>query len=170
MIIFYIIVFFIIAQRLFELYIANKNEQWMRARGGFEIGSEHYKLFILLHVSFFISLLIETHSKYAIGEISFNIYFFLVFLLAQIGRMWCIVSLGRFWNTKIIVLPKVIHIKKGPYKYIKHPNYVIVFIELLVIPSMFGAYWTAIIFPILHLALLSVRIPSEERALGRRTQ
>src|SRR5699024_1373516 len=130
MIIFYVIVFFIIAQRLFELYIANKNEQWMIARGGFEIGSEHYKLFILLHVSFFISLLIENHSIYAIGEISFNIYFFLVFLLAQIGRMWCIVALGRFWNTKIIVLPNVLHIKKGPYKYIKHPNYVIVFIEL----------------------------------------
>ncbi len=83
-------------------------------------------------------------------------------------RVWCIVSLGKFWNTKIIVLPKVVMIKKGPYKYMKHPNYLIVFVELFTIPAMFGAYITAILFPILHLLLLTIRIPAEDRALGRR--
>src|SRR5699024_2776782 len=135
MINFYIIVLFIIGQRLTELYIANKNEQWMRERVGFEVGSEHYKLCILIHITFFIFfifLLIEVNSLFIGNGVVFNIYFFIIFLLAQVGRVWCIVSLGRFWNTKIIVMPKVILIKKGPYKYIKHPNYVIVFIELFV--------------------------------------
>jgi len=169
MITFSFIIIIIIAERLFELYIANRNEQWMRERGGIEKGSEHYKLFILLHTLFFISLIIEV-NKMNINEakVIFNVYFFILFLLAQIARVWCITSLGRFWNTKIIVLPKVVCIKKGPYKYVKHPNYIIVFVELFVIPAMFHAYITAIIFPALHLLLLMIRIPTEERALGRR--
>ncbi len=169
MIYFYLIILFIIGQRLTELYIASKNEQWMRERGGVELGKEHYKLFIFIHIAFFVCLIWEVQLLQFNKDYSFNIYFFIVFLMAQIGRVWCIVSLGKFWNTKIIVMPKVIHIKKGPYKYIKHPNYVIVFIELLVIPAMFGAYKTAILFPFLHLLLLTIRIPNEERALGRKT-
>lgn len=168
MIYFYIIIMFTIGQRFMELYIANKNEHWMRERGGFEVGNEHYKLFVFLHIIFFVFLMVEVNSMYLETGVTFNIYFFFVFLLAQIGRIWCILSLGRFWNTKIIVIPKVILIKKGPYKYMKHPNYVIVLMELFVIPSMFGAYKTAIVFPVLHLILLSIRIPSEDRALGRR--
>src|SRR5690625_363596 len=137
MTIFYVIIFFIIGQRLTELYIANKNEQWMRARGGIEVGNEHYKWFILLHVFFFLFLIIEVNYNFIHSQISFHVFFFILFFLAQVGRVWCILSLGRFWNTKIIVLPKVIFIKKGPYKYIKHPNYLIVLIELFVIPAMF---------------------------------
>jgi|SRR5690625_1412480 len=170
MIYFYIIILFIVAQRLVELYIASKNEQWMRERGGFEIGKEHYKLFVFLHILFFISVMFEVNWLYVETNISFNGYFFTVFLLAQIARIWCIASLGRFWNTKIIVMPKVALIKKGPYKYMKHPNYFIVFIELFAIPAMFGAYKTAMLFSILHLALLTIRIPSEDRALGRKVQ
>ena len=168
MIYFILILAFIISQRLVELYIAHKNEQWMLERGGIEVGNEHYKLFILLHVVFFITLIYEVTISNVEKGVPFHFFFFFIFLLMQIGRVWCIVSLGKFWNTKIIVLPKVILIKKGPYKYVKHPNYIIVFVELLVIPAMFGAYFTASIFPLLHVLLLTIRIPSEERALGRR--
>lgn len=168
MIYFYLIITFIICQRLVELYIARKNEKWMLARGGIEVGNEHYKLFILLHVTFFIILIYEVHNIVTAQSVAFNIYFFFLFVIAQIMRVWCIVSLGKFWNTKIIVLPKVVMIKKGPYKYMKHPNYLIVFVELFTIPAMFGAYITAILFPILHLLLLTIRIPAEDRALGRR--
>lgn len=161
--VFYWLISGVIIERLVELYIAANNEAWMKKRGAIEIGKEHYKFFILLHILFFLCLIFEI-SKI---EISFNIYFFLLFLIVQAGRIWCIYSLGRFWNTKIIVLPNVILIKKGPYKYIRHPNYIIVFIELLSLPAIFGAYFTAIIFPILHLCLLSVRIPLEEQALKR---
>lgn len=171
MIYFYGLISFIILQRLVELYIAYKNEQWMKARGGIEVGREHYKWFIWLHVSFFIFMLLEFHYHVVIKnkEMSFYFLFFLIFILAQIGRIWCIHSLGRFWNTKIIVLPKIALIKKGPYRFMKHPNYAIVFIELLSIPLIFGLYLTAYIFPFLHLLLLTIRIPIEEDALNRST-
>lgn len=168
MIFFYLLLTFIIGQRLVELYIAHRNEKWMLERGGIEIGNEHYKLFIFLHILFFIFFIYEVHYSVTLELITVNYYFFFLFIIAQIGRVWCIVSLGKFWNTKIIVLPKVVLIKKGPYKYMKHPNYVIVFIELFTIPAMFGAYMTAALFPILHLLLLMIRIPAEEKALGRR--
>lgn len=169
MIYFFVMMGAIMAQRAVELYIASKNERWMLGRGGIEVGQEHYRLFILLHILFFIFLPMEVGGVFTDFTLSFNSYFFILFCLAQIGRTWCIMSLGKFWNTKIIVLPKVVLIKKGPYKYIKHPNYVIVFVELIAIPAMFGAYLTAFLFPFLHLLLLTIRIPQEERALGRRT-
>lgn len=164
---FYIVFLFVIAQRMLELIIANQNEQWMKQRGGVIIAQEHYFLFIILHFCFLVSLFLEVAL---IGErpFSLNIYFFVLFLIVQLGRVWCIQSLGKFWNTKIIVIPKVILIKKGPYRFIKHPNYVIVFIELFTLSFMFGAYLTGILFPLLHLAVLMVRIPAEDRALGRR--
>lgn len=157
--------FFVLASRIVELIIARENERWMKKRGAIEIGGEHYKWFIFVHSLFFISLLIEVISMNHIKMIPFNTMLFMIFLLAQGGRVWCIYSLGRFWNTKIIVLPKVSLIKKGPYKYVRHPNYIIVFIELLVIPLMFQAYITALLFPFFHLILLTIRLPEEERAL-----
>lgn len=93
-----------------------------------------------------------------------------MFLLVQAGRIWALTSLGEFWNTKIIVLPEARPIKRGPYRYLKHPNYVIVSIELLVIPLLFHAYMTAVIFTILNGYLLSIRIPAEEQALAQLTE
>jgi methyltransferase len=80
-------------------------------------------------------------------------------------RVWVISSLGRFWNTKILVLPGANVVKKGPFHFIRHPNYVVVTCEIIVIPLMFGAYFTAVIFTILNIIILSVRIPKEEAAL-----
>lgn len=166
---FYVLLLFVIMQRLVELFIATKNERWMKARGAIEVGKAHYKWFILLHSLFFVAIIVEYEYKVlAYGEhVPFYKLFFIIFLLAQIGRVWCMYSLGRFWNTKIIVLPKVALIKKGPYKYVKHPNYVIVFIELLCMPIMFGLYVSAILFPFFHLLLLTIRVPEEEAALNR---
>ncbi|RLL48243.1 hypothetical protein D8M04_02925 [Oceanobacillus piezotolerans] len=156
---------FILAQRLIELVIAKRNEQWMKERGGIELGSEHYKWFIVLHTLFFISILFEVLLRS--NAIEFHNVLFAIFILLQLARVWCIQTLGRFWNTKIIVLPNVSLIKKGPYKYMKHPNYVIVGLELMTIPLLFNAYWTAVIFPVLHLILLKIRIPAEDTALKK---
>jgi methyltransferase len=161
-----LLILIIIGQRLVELIIARNNEKWMKERGGIETGNEHYKWFIYLHTLFFLSVLLETLLKIDNQEIPFNYFYFLVFVAAQLARIWCIYSLGRFWNTKIIVLPRVALIKKGPYKYVKHPNYIIVAVELFIIPMLFGAYITAIVFPILHIMLLRIRIPAEEKALS----
>lgn len=158
----------VIAQRLAELSIAKSNEKWMKRMGGIEKGEKHYKWFILLHSSFFISIIVETSLKnHVLTEVNYMLLF--IFLAAQAGRVWCMLSLGKFWNTKVIVLPGVALIKKGPYKYVKHPNYIIVAVELFVIALLVGAQLTAFLFPILHLFLLKVRIPSEEKALTRAT-
>jgi methyltransferase len=162
----WILIIFIIGQRLVELVIAKNNEKWMKERGGIEAGGEHYKWFIYLHTLFFLCVMVEVFMKGNTLDVGFNYLYFVVFVAAQLARFWCIYSLGRFWNTKIIVLPRVALIKKGPYKYVKHPNYIIVAVELFIIPMLFGAYLSAIVFPILHIILLRIRIPAEEKALA----
>ncbi len=162
---FTLLISFIILQRLVELYIAKKNEAWMKARGAYEVGREHYKYIVSLHVMFLFSLVAEVY----IGEKEMAEWGWLpllVFILAQCLRFWSIKSLGRRWNTRIIVLPKDV-VRTGPYRFLKHPNYVTVAIEILVIPLIFQAYWTAVIFSVLNaVVLLGIRIPVEERALN----
>ena len=140
----------------------------MRSQGAYEAGAEHYPWMVAMHVAFFVSL---------IGEvILFDrllsplwLLFLGIFLVAQVLRIWCLASLGRFWNTKIIILPGADVVRKGPYHLIRHPNYVIVTSELLVLPLLFGAYVTAIVFGFLNIWMLSIRIPSEEKALKEAT-
>lgn len=164
---FIIFIIFLLLQRLFELYIAKRNEKWMLERGAVEFGQVHYKWFVLMHILFFFSIITEVVFHSFQQEINISWIFVWLFIMMQLARIWCIGSLGRFWNTKIIVLENVILIKKGPYRWVRHPNYIIVLIELFVIPFMFHAYFTAIIFPTLHILLLMVRIPEEEKALGK---
>lgn len=157
-------IFIIIFQRLIEIIIAKRNERKILLAGGYEVGASHYPYMIALHVSFFISLLVEV--LLIDREISpWFLWFFLIFILAQALRIWCLVSLGSFWNTKIMILPGANVVKKGPYLFIKHPNYFVVCIEILLLPLMFQAYFTAVTFTILNFVMLSVRIPIEEKAL-----
>ena len=165
--IFYFILVFVIIQRLVELLIAKRNEKSMLAKGAYEVGASHYPLMIMLHVSFFISFLVEVMYFKSIFTPHYGLL--LVFLLLQLLRVWCLVSLGTFWNTKIIILPGANVVVKGPYSYIRHPNYLVVCLEILVLPLMFQAYMTAISFTILNLIMLSVRIPIEEKALKEAT-
>ncbi|WP_113929364.1 isoprenylcysteine carboxylmethyltransferase family protein [Bacillus sp. P14.5] len=161
---FYLMFTVIAVQRMAELVIAKRNEKWMKGKGAREYGQKHYKLMVSIHLLFFISLLAEEFFM----KRPLNQYWaalFILFLLTQAGRVWVITSLGRYWNTKIIVLPQAEVIAKGPYKFIKHPNYLIVTIELIVIPLIFNAYWTLFIFALLNQFILSVRIPLEEKAL-----
>ena len=162
-VIMWVLLLLIIFQRLYELVVAKRNERWMKEQGGIESGQEHYRWFVIVHALFFVSILVEV---LVIGRaITVNYFLLALFFLLQAARVWCIASLGKFWNTKIIILPEASLVMKGPYKFISHPNYVIVGIELFVIPLLFGAIITAIIFPLLHILLLTVRIPAEERAL-----
>ncbi|MFD4706559.1 isoprenylcysteine carboxyl methyltransferase family protein [Gottfriedia sp. NPDC058432] len=159
-----IIFLFIIIQRVIELGIAKKNEKKLKMRGALEFGQEHYKFFIILHNMFFISILIENYFIQYI-EIGFLTFLLIVFVILQLARVWVISTLGERWNTKIIILPNEKLVKRGLYKYIKHPNYIIVTIELLVIPIMFHAYITTVIFSVCNLILLKVRIREENKAL-----
>ncbi|MDR4888642.1 isoprenylcysteine carboxylmethyltransferase family protein [Fredinandcohnia sp. QZ13] len=163
--VFWIFIGLVIAQRLIEMRIAKRNEKWILSQGGYEVGHGHYKYIVLMHVLFFGSLIAEV--VYGEKELSvlYPILFFL-FALTQLGRVWALHSLGMYWNTKIMILQGSQVQSKGPYKYVKHPNYIIVALEFILIPMLFQAYFTGMLFSILNFVMMSIRIPVEERALS----
>lgn len=165
--IFYLILVFVIIQRLVELFIAKRNEKRMRAKGAYEVGASHYPFMILLHAGFFFSLLVEVLYFKSMVDPFYSLL--VVFVVLQLFRVWCLVSLGMYWNTKIIILPGADVVVRGPYSFIRHPNYLVVCLELLVLPLLFQAYVTAIVFTILNFIMLAVRIPVEEKALKEAT-
>ncbi|MFJ7737017.1 isoprenylcysteine carboxyl methyltransferase family protein [Lysinibacillus sp. NPDC097287] len=166
--IFYIIVFLVIAQRLTEVFIAKRNERWMLSQGAYEIGASHYPYMLALHSSFFLFLIVEVMTSSNSLSPLFPL-FFILFVAVQALRIWCLRSLGPFWNTKIIILPGAEVVKKGPYVFFRHPNYAVVCLEILLLPLMFQAYLTAFCFTLLNITMLSVRIPIEEQALRETT-
>src|SRR5699024_10326437 len=117
----YFFILVVVMQRIVEVIIANRNARWIKDQGGYEVGKDHYKWIVLIHVFFFVSLIFEVTLTWDI-EIGWSIVPLVIFLLAQIMRVWALFSLGRFWNTRIMVLPMANIVKKGPYRFIRHPN------------------------------------------------
>lgn len=165
---FWILFAFVVVQRLTELVIARRNERWMKARGGIEMGHAHYKWMVCVHVLFLISLLVEVQ---VFGARSAAWWWapLAVFVAAQVMRFWALFSLGPYWNTKIIVVAGADVIAKGPYRFLRHPNYVIVAAEILTLPLIFQAYVTAVVFTFLNIVVMRIRIPVEEKALSETT-
>ena len=162
--IFYIILVIVILQRLTEIFIAKRNEKWMLSQGAYEVGASHYPYMVTMHFSFFLFLIVEVVTNNSDISPLFPL-FFLLFIAVQALRIWCIRSLGTFWNTKILILPDAQVVRKGPYTFMRHPNYAVVCLEILLLPIMFQAYFTAFCFTLLNVTMLSVRIPIEEKAL-----
>ncbi|WP_255822000.1 isoprenylcysteine carboxyl methyltransferase family protein [Domibacillus sp. PGB-M46] len=162
--IFWLFILFLCVQRISELFIAKRNEKWMLSQGAYEAGARHYPFIVALHTLFFISLIAEVTMMEKTLNSNWPMWLTL-FLVTQLGRVWTLRSLGPFWNTKIIVLPGAKVVNRGPYRWVRHPNYIIVTLEFIVIPLLFQAYYTAIIFTLLNAWMLSVRIAAEERAL-----
>jgi len=163
---FYIVISFVIIQRLTELIISKRNEKWLLSNGAVESGKEHYKFIVMLHTFFFISMMLEYNFFERDHNLNIINYLFLVFfILLQLMRVWVLVSLGKFWNTKIFRISGKDLVRKGPYKFLKHPNYVVVTCEIFVLPMIFDLYFTAIIFTILNAVMLYVRIGIENKVL-----
>lgn len=161
---FYIVFLFLVIQRVTELFIARKNEKWMRNRGGIEHGKDHYPYIVALHFLFLISFFMEVQIfQRELTDIWFVM--FPILFLTQLLRYWAVFSLGNYWNTKIMIVPGDVVISRGPYKFVKHPNYIVVAVEILLLPLLFHAYITAILFTILNVVMMTVRIPAEESAL-----
>ena len=159
---FLLFISFIILLRLSELVVAKKNEVWLRANGAVEYGQKHYPFIVLLHVCFILSLPIEYLLK---GPVTPN-YSLLVLYLILIGfKIVVLSSLGKYWNTKILHISGVPLVRKGLYKYLKHPNYFIVVCEIAIIPLIFHLYITAIVFSILNAIMLNIRIREENKIL-----
>jgi methyltransferase len=166
---FILLLSFIVLQRIIELYIAKGNEKWMIQQGAVEFGQRHYKYMVLLHVLFIIFLSAETLIINRGISPAWPVFLSL-FCLAQAVRIWVITSLGKFWNTKILVLPDTNVIRKGPYRYLKHPNYLVVALELISVPLLFNSFFTALLFTVLNILMLKIRIPLEEKALNTLTE
>lgn len=152
-------------QRLLELVLARRNERRARARGAVERGQRHYLLIVALHTLWLVSTLVEGLLRGPDIPAFWPVPLAL-FLLVQPLRYWAIFSLGERWNTKILVLPGEKPVRRGPYRYLDHPNYVVVVVEVLTYPLIFEAWITASVFTVLNAAILSVRIREENRALS----
>ena len=163
---FIIIMFYVVIQRVSEMFISGRNEKLLRKNGAVEYGKSHYKYMVILHTLFLISVAAEYLINYSIRNVAeFNTFLLFLFLVLQVFRFYTIYSLGMYWNTKILRIPGAPLVKKGIYKYAKHPNYFIVVIEIALIPLIFNCYYTAVVFSILNLLILSVRIKAENEAL-----
>lgn len=151
-------------QRLFELRYSRRNERRLRAKGAVERGAGHYPFMVGIHALWLISALVEGLVRGPVFPFWWPVPLIL-FLIVQPLRYWAIFSLGENWNVRILVVPERKLVQRGPYRYFPHPNYVVVAVEVLALPLIFGAWVTALVFTVLNAAFLSVRISEEERAL-----
>lgn len=157
------IVLAVAIQRLGELFLAARNTKALLARGAIEVGAKHYPLFVVLHTAWLVVLI-----WFAMGDPALNWMPFSIFLVMQAARVWVIASLGQYWTTRIITLPDVPLVRSGPYKFIKHPNYIIAWVEIVTLPLAFGWWEAAIVFGALKAALLAYRIKVEDGVLAKR--
>ena len=157
----YAIVGFLVFQRLVELGIARRNHRALVARGAIEFGRRHYPALVALHAGWLLALLgtIDPQTPVSIPLLA-------VFVLLECGRVWVVVTLGSRWTTRVMVVPGAKRIRAGPYRFLNHPNYLIVCGEIAVVPLMFGAWTLAVIASALNLLALRTRIRVENKALA----
>ena len=160
--VFILFISFIILLRIGELILSRRNEIWLLQNGAIEYGQKHYPYIVALHVLFIGSLIIEYSAK---QTVSFSLFFLILYFLLLAFKAWVITSLGKFWNTKIYHISGFPLIKKGVYKYVTHPNYLIVISEIAIILLVFHLYYTAIAFSMLNAIMLSVRVKEENKVL-----
>ncbi|HSM97140.1 MAG TPA: isoprenylcysteine carboxylmethyltransferase family protein [Rhizomicrobium sp.] len=159
----WVIIGFVALQRLAELPHAERNTRALMARGAVEIGRAHYPYLVVLHVAWLITVFLALPSPPVIHALPLAAY-----IVLQVLRAWTLISLGPYWTTRIITLPGVPLVKRGPYRFMRHPNYAIVVAEIAVLPLVFGEWQVAVIFSILNAIVLFFRIREEERALDAR--
>lgn len=150
--------------RLAELIHARRNTVLLIARGGVEYGQSHYPFFIILHGSWLLSLLFVVPANAAS-----HMPLLTVFVALQFCRIWVIITLGPYWTTRIITAPTFPLVTRGPYKFMKHPNYAIVCAEIAILPLAFGAWKLALLYSALNIVLISWRVRVESEALKIRT-
>ena len=159
----YAIIALVVLQRFGELTLANRNTQRLKAKGAVETGAGHYRFIVLLHAAWLMAVLWLLPAPLRIHWAWLGL-----FILLQAARVWVIATLGPYWTTRIISVPDAPLIKRGPYRFFRHPNYVVVAGEILVLPLVFGEIAVAIFFSIANAAMLAWRIREEETALAAR--
>lgn len=150
---------FVTLQRATELPIARVNTRRLLAAGGREVAPGHYPALVGLHVAWLLALWLQALGK------PVHIPFLILFVALQGLRVWTLRTLGPRWTTRIIVVPGERLVARGPYRFVRHPNYLVVIGEIAVLPLVFGLWPTALIFSLLNAAILTIRIRAEDRAL-----
>lgn len=154
-------------ERIAEMVLAQRNLSWSRMRGGIELGAGHYPVMVALHLALLVGCVLEVVvlRRPFIPALGWPMLALVV--VAQGLRWWCITTLGRQWNTRVVVIPGAARVDSGPYRWLSHPNYVAVALEGLALPLVHSAWLTALTFTALNAALLSHRVAVENSALGR---
>jgi methyltransferase len=153
-------------ERLAELVVATRNARWAFAHGGVESGRGHYPVMAAMHTAFLVACIAEV----AVADRPFLPWLgwpmLALVVASQALRWWCVATLGHQWNTRVIVVPGLPLVSAGPYRWLRHPNYVAVVVEVVALPLVHTAWVTALVFTLANAAVLAVRIPVEERALA----
>lgn len=157
------ILLFVAVQRGIELIYASRNTARLKQRGAIEIGRSHYPFIVLLHMSWLVAIGAGIHRDPIVRALPL-----VAFALLQAIRVWVIVTLGRFWTTRIITVAEEPLVRRGPYRYVRHPNYLVVIGEMAVLPLVFDQTANALIFSVLNLVVLAWRIHVENAALEPR--
>ncbi|HWT96390.1 MAG TPA: isoprenylcysteine carboxylmethyltransferase family protein [Terriglobales bacterium] len=155
---------FVTMQRLSELVIARRNTRLLLAAGAHEIGAGHYRVMVVLHSCWLLAL----WAAWLMGRAELQPGAACLYLLLQPLRFWTMASLGRYWTTRIIVVPDAPLVRAGPYRYLRHPNYLIVVMEILLLPLALGLWPLAVIFSLLNAAMLRHRLAVEGDSLRQR--
>ena len=146
-------------QRLGELFLSKRNTRRLLERGAHEVAPGHYPLIVAVHVMWLAALWWFAPGRPIDG------FWLAIFVLLQIARIWVIATLGERWTTRIIILPDAPLVARGPYRWVNHPNYLVVISEIAVLPLVWGLWPVALLFSALNAAVLSIRIREENRAL-----
>ena len=163
---FTVLVALVALERLAELVVSNRNAAWSFARGGRETGQGHYRFMVVLHSGFLVAMLVEAWVRRPEVPAALAWTMLALVLASQALRWWCIATLGRRWNTRVIVVPGLPLVTGGPYRLTSHPNYVAVVVEGLALPLVYSAWITAVVFTACNAVLLTVRLRVESAALA----
>src|SRR6185437_1829462 len=163
---YYLLILAVGIERLAELVVAKRNAQWAFAHGGKEFGHNHYPVMVTIHTALLLGCVAEVWALHRPFIPWLGWPMLAVAALSQILRWWCVTTLGRRWNTRVIVLPNAALVRQGPYRWLHHPNYVAVVAEGLALPLVHTAWLTAAVFSLANALLLTVRIRTENSALG----
>lgn len=152
-------------ERMAELVVSTRNAAWSKSRGGVETGQRHYLVMVVLHSGLLAGAVVEVWVRRPDFVPALGWPMLGLVLAAQGLRWWCIATLGPQWNTRVIVVPGLDLVHRGPYRWLSHPNYVAVVIEGFALPLVHSAWVAAVVFTVLNAVLLSVRIRVENSAL-----
>jgi methyltransferase len=161
--VFWAVLALVVAQRLAELVYARRNTRRLLADGAAEVGAGHYPLIVAVHVGWLAALLVSVPADAAP-----NWWLLGLFLAVQFARIWVMMSLGPYWTTRVLSIPGAPLVRRGPYRWVRHPNYMVVVTEIALLPLAFGAWDIAVVFSLLNAIVLTHRIRVENAALAER--